>query len=373
MTKFKIAYIGQRGVPAAYSGVERYVDEIVRRLPKEEVETYSYCRRHYTNERVDYTTQLFIPSLGTQGFETFNYSLLCSLDALRYSFDIIHFQALGPSLFSCIPKIKKAKIVATVHGLDWQRAKWGKIAKIVLKSGDHMLRYSASAIISVSKRLKKYYEDKYRREVYFIPLSFPDPKIVEINKMSTKFGLEPSKYILFLSRLVPEKGAHYLIEAFKNIKHDKLRLVIAGSSSPQDKYVAQLKQLASSDPRIIFTGYVSQEEGQELYSNAYLFALPSELEGMPTVVLEALSHRCAVLISDIEESVDIIQGEDQLYGFIHKTKDVKDLQQKLTFLLKHPEVVDEMRGVGYDFVKKSYSWEKTVKMTYDVYKEVLND
>ena len=142
---------------------------------------------------------------------------LSSLDALRYPFDIVHFQALGPSLFSCIPKLKGFKIVATVHGLDWQRAKWGKAARLVLKGGDRMLKYSASAIISVSKRLQQYYENKYKSEVFFIPGGLNEAKIIEINHTHVKFGLEPFKYILFLSRLVPEKGIHYLIEAFKSI------------------------------------------------------------------------------------------------------------------------------------------------------------
>lgn len=372
MGKLKIAYIGQRGVPPSYSGIERYVDEIVRRLPSKEVETYAYCRRHHIHDRVDYTRQLFVPSLlEAKGFETFGHSFISSLDALRYPFDIVHFQALGPSLFSCIPKLKGVKVVATVHGLDWQRAKWGNAAKFVLKCGDGMLRYTASAIISVSKRLKQYYENKYKTEVFFIPIGFSEPKIIEINHLNAKFGLEPFKYILFLSRLVPEKGIHYLIEAFKNIKRNDFRLVIAGDAPPQDKYVAGLRDQAKSDRRIIFTGYVSWQEVHELYSNAYLFALPSELEGMPAVVLESLSHRCPVLVSDIEENLDLIQGEDQLYGFAHKSQDVADLQKKLMFLLEHPERVNELRFAGYDFVTRNYSWDKAVEMTYRVYKHIM--
>jgi glycosyltransferase involved in cell wall biosynthesis len=371
VSKLKIAYIGQRGVPPNYSGVERYVDEIVRRLPSKDVETYSYCRRHHIHDLVDYTKQVFVPSINRGGLETFSHSFLGSVDSLRYPLDIVHFQALGPSLFSCIPKVRGASIVATVHGLDWQRAKWGGVAKMVLKSGDRMLGYTAAAIICVSKSLKQYYENKYKTDVFFIPIGYSEPKIVEINHINAKFKLEPFKYILFLSRLVPEKGVHYLIEAFKNIKRDDFRLVIAGSSSPQDKYVERLKDLAKNDHRIIFTGFVSQEEAHELYSNAYLFVLPSELEGMPAVILEAMSHKCPVLVSDIEENVAIIEGDDQLYGFIHKSQDSADLQRKLTFLLVHPEKLLEIRRSGYDFISRNYSWDKAVEMTYDVYRHVM--
>jgi glycosyltransferase involved in cell wall biosynthesis len=372
MGKLKVAYIGQRGVPPVYGGIERYVDEIVRRLPSTEVETFAYCRRHHIHDQVGYTKQLFIPSLlEAKGFETFTHSFLSSLDALRYPFDIVHFQALGPCLFSCIPKVKGAKVVATVHGLDWQRAKWGHTARFMLKCGDGMLRYTASAIISVSKRLKQYYESKYKTAVFYIPSGCNESKIIALNHMNAKFGLEPFKYILFLSRLVPEKGIHYLIEAFKNIRRDDFRLVIAGGSSLQDNYVNGLKGAAKSDRRIIFTGYVAQEEVHELYSNAYLFVLPSELEGMPAVVLEALSHRCPVLVSDIEENLDIIRGENQLYGFVHKSRDSTNLEHKLKFLLEHPEIMDELRSPGYHFVRDKYSWDKAVQRTYEVYKYVV--
>lgn len=374
MNKLKIAYIGQRGIPPTFGGIERYVDEIVRRLPKHEAETYTYCRRHYVeNNYVDYTKQLFVPSLETKGLEAFSHSFFSSADSLRHNFDIIHFQALGPSLFSCIPKIIGTKIVVTIHGLDWERAKWGQVAKSILKLGDWMAGHSASALISVSKKLKNYYEDKYKTPVFYIPIGFSEPKFVEINEIYKNFGLEPFQYLLFLNRLVPEKGAHYLIEAFKNIKQENFKLVIAGSSFQGDTYVDTLKKMAGDDYRIIFTDHVSRQMVHELYSNAYLFVLPSELEGMPAVVLEALSHKCPVLISDIEENLAVIKTEDRLYGFTHKNKDVVDLERQVRFLLEHPGSVRELRQPGYDFVYQNYSWDKAVQMTYDVYKYIMGN
>ncbi len=372
MNKLKISYIGQRGVPPTFGGIERYVDEIVRRLPKNEVETYVYCRRHYVEDNyVNYTKQLFSPSLETKGFEAFSHSFFSALDSLRHSFDLIHFQALGPSLFSFIPKIKGAKIVVTIHGIDWQRAKWGRVPRVVLKSGDWMAGHTASAIISVSKRLKKYYENKYKTDVFFVPIGFSEPKFVEINEIYKKFSLEPFQYILFLNRLVPEKGIHYLIEAFKNIKRDDFKLVIAGTSFQGDKYVDNLKEMVNGDKKVIFTDYVTRNEIHELYCNAYFFVLPSELEGMPAVVLEALSHKCPVLVSNIEENLDIINDGGKLYGFVHNNRDVADLQKQIKFLFDHPELVNDMRIPGYNFINRKYSWDKTVQMTYDIYKYVM--
>jgi len=371
MSKLKIGYIGQRGVPPTFGGIERYVDEIVRRLPKKEVDTYTYCRPHYVEKSVDYTRQLFVPSLEAKGFEAFSHSFFSALDSLRRPFDIVHFQALGPSVFTFIPKIKGVKVVTTVHGLDWARAKWGKAARAVLKTGDWMAGHTASAIISVSKKLQKYYQDKYKTDVFFVPIGFSEPKLLEINEINKKFGLEPFKYILFLNRIVPEKGIHYLIEAFKEIKRDDFKLVIAGSSFQGDRYAESLKQMAGQDNRIIFTGYVTRTEVHELYTNAYFFVLPSELEGMPAVVLESLSHKCPALVSDIEENLSVIQKNGQAYGFICKNKNVADIKKQIRFLLDKPELVDNMRQQGYDYVYREYSWDKAADMTYNVYKHVL--
>jgi glycosyltransferase involved in cell wall biosynthesis len=371
MNKLKIGYIGQRGVPPTFGGIERYVDEIVKRLPPEEVETCIYCRPHYVEEKVDYTRQRFVPSLEAKGLEAFSHSFFSSVDAIGQRFDLIHFQALGPSLFSCLPKISGAKIVATVHGLDWARAKWGRAAKAVIKSGDWMAGHTASALISVSKKLKTYYENKYNTEVFWVPIGFSEPKMLEVNEINKKFGLEPFKYILFLNRIVPEKGAHFLIEAFKKIRRDDFKLVIAGSMFQGDSYINSIREQAKDDPRIIFTDYVTRDEVHELYANAYLFVLPSELEGMPAVLLESLSHKCPVVVSDIEENLDVIQRNGDTFGFSTVTGDVDDIEKKLRSLMDDPELVNGMRGPGYDFVCREYSWDKAVNMTYDIYKHVM--
>ena len=373
MNKVRIAYIGQRGVPPTFGGIERYVDELVRRLPQIEAESFTYCRRHYVRHNyVDYTNQLFVPSLEAKGLEAFSHSFFSSLHSLTRNFDLVHFQALGPSVFSFVPRVKGVKVVTTVHGLDWQRAKWGRAASAVIKFGEWMAGHSASAIISVSRNLKKYLENKYKTEVFFVPIGFSKPEFLPVDKINLKFGLEQFKYILFLNRIVPEKGVHYLIEAFKNIKRDNFKLVIAGSAFQDDLYVESLRNMARDDQRVIFTDYVSREELHELYTNAYFFALPSELEGMPAVVLESLSHKCPVLVSDIEENLDVIRKGGQTYGFVNKNKDVGDLEKQVKFLLDHPEKVEQMRQPGYDFVSREYSWDKAAKMTYDVYKHVID-
>jgi|TARA_B100000315_G_scaffold241871_1_gene263152 hypothetical protein len=151
--------------------VQRYVDEIVRRLPVSEYESYVYCRRRYVEEfDTPDTHQLFVPSLRAPGAEAFSHSFFGTLDSLRYSYDLVHFQALGPALFSFIPRARGARIVGTIHGLDWQRAKWGTVASSILKQGERMMARTSSAVVGVSRRLQRYFQDKYGTETFYIPL-----------------------------------------------------------------------------------------------------------------------------------------------------------------------------------------------------------
>lgn len=368
-----IAYIGQRGVPPSFGGVERYVDEIVRRLPADEVQSFVYCRRHYVEaQELAYTKQIFMPSLQSKGLEAFSHSLFSAVHALGEGYDLVHFQALGPSLFSFIPKIRGAKSVATIHGIDWQRAKWGVPAKAILKSGDWMMGHAADGIISVSKNLKRVYEEKYRREVFHVPIGFSEARRLPADEIYRKFGLEPMKYLLFLNRLVPEKGIHYAIEAFSKVPREDLKLVIAGAVTLGDRYFDELQRQANGDNRIIFTGYVTREEVHELYSNAYLFLLPSELEGMPAVLLESMSHECPVLISDIQENLDVVTSGDDVFAFVHENKNVRDLESMMRELVEDPDRVDAMREPGCAFVNREYSWDRSAALTYEVYKHILS-
>ena len=367
-----IAYIGQRGVPPTFGGVERYVDELVQRLPKEEVLSTVYCRRHYTQPAaLGYTRQIFLPSVQAPGLEAFGHSALCAAHSALKQFDLVHFQALGPALFCGIPRMSGSKIVTTIHGVDWQRDKWGGAAKAILRAGDWMMGHVSHGIISVSKNLKTYYEHRYRREVFFVPIGFSPAKKVPAGAIHERYNLQPGKYLLFLNRIVPEKGLHYAIQAFREIERDDFKFVIAGASDSKDPYMQSLLAQASGDTRFVFTGYVDRDAVHELYTNAYLFLLPSSLEGMPAVLLEAMSHGCPVLTSDIPESLDVITLEEQRYGFVHKNRNVGSLVNQLRYLLENPDQVDKMREPGLSFVNQQYSWEKSAKMTYDVYKYVL--
>ena len=231
---------------------------------------------------------------------------------------MVHIHAEGPAFFCWIPKLFGKRVICTIHGLDWDREKWrGSVASKFIRGGEKNAVKYADEIIVLSKDVQKYFLETYGRETHFIPNGVNRPEVREAKLITDHFGLEKDSYILFLGRLVPEKGIRYLVEAFKNVKTDK-KLVIAGGSSDTDSFMEELKELAKGDNRILFTGFVQGAMLDELYSNAYIYTLPSDLEGMPLSLLEAMSYGNCCLVSDIPECAEVV--EDKAY---RETQDYK--------------------------------------------------
>ena len=240
---------------------------------------------------------------------------------------MVHIHAEGPAFFCWIPKLFGKRVICTIHGLDWDREKWrGSVASKFIRGGEKNAVKYADEIIVLSKDVQKYFLETYGRETHFIPNGVNRPEVREAKLITDHFGLEKDSYILFLGRLVPKKGIRYLVEAFKNVKTDK-KLVIAGGSSDTDSFMEELKELAKGDDRILFTGFVQGAMLDELYSNAYIYTLPSDLEGMPLSLLEAMSYgkgldvgfafdgdadRCLC----VDEKGNVITGDHILYIYV---------------------------------------------------------
>lgn len=251
----------------------------------------------------------------------------------------------------------------TSGGIDWQREKWksGFGSKFIRQGEKNAVKY-ADEIIVLSKGVQNYFKDTYGRETQFIPNGVNRPDIQEAQLITEKFGLNKDSYILFLGRLVPEKGIRYLIEAFKQIKTDK-KLVIAGGSSDTDSFAEELKELAKDDDRIIFTGFVQGQMLDELYSNAYIYTLPSDLEGMPLSLLEAMSYGNCCLVSDIPECAEVVEDK----ALIFKKSDISDLREKMQEACDYPETVIELKKQAADFICEKYNWDDVVKKTVELY------
>ncbi len=260
--------------------------------------------------------------------------------------------------------VKKVVQDLTSGGIDWQREKWksGFGSKYIRQGEKNAVKY-ADEIIVLSKGVQDYFKNTYGRTTHFIPNGVSRPEIQSANLITKKFGLTKDSYILFLGRLVPEKGLRYLIEAFKQVETDK-KLVIAGGSSDTDSFTNELKELAKGNDRILFTGFVQGQMLEELYSNAYIYTLPSDLEGMPLSLLEAMSYGNCCLVSDIPECAEVVEDK----ALIFKKSDVSELRSCLQDACDHPEKVMILKAQAGDFICKKYDWDKVVEETMKLYR-----
>ena len=374
MDKIKVAYVGLRGVPAEYSGIERVVEEVGSRLAKKGHGVTVYCMSgRYINKKEFYRGMAlrYIPAIKRKNFEMITYGFLSAVKSALLDYDIVHFHAIGPATMSIIPKLFGKKVVVTVHALDWKRTKWSRFAKLYLKFGEWASIHFPHATSVVSNTLERYYKDKYGKNVFYIPNGIQQYKYVALNSVENKFALEKNKYILFVGRISREKRIDILIKAFKNLETD-FKLIIVGGAGLNDSYERKLKKIAAPDKRVVFTGPIYDRFLARIFSNAFLFVLPSELEGLPVVLLEALSFGNAVLVSDIPENLEVIQDDNILCGFTFKCGQAESLESVLFDLIANQDKVQKMKHKSRDLVKRKYNWDDIAEKTENLYKNILN-
>jgi glycosyltransferase involved in cell wall biosynthesis len=368
----KIAMFGQKAVPSRMGGVEVVVSNLATRMVEKGHEVALYNRKIKGEKRlkrykgIDIYT---VPTIDRKGLSAISASFFAAILVSLKKYDIIHIHAEGPAFFSWIPKLFNKKVVVTIHGLDWKRAKWKNgLGSKFIKIGERNAAKYADTIIVLSKENQNYFKKRYKRDTFLIPNGVTKPQILKPDLIKDKWNLTANSYILFLGRIVPEKGIKNLILAYKQIRSNK-KLVIAGGSSDTADFYDSLKLLAKDDPRIIFTGAVKGRALKELYSNAYLYTLPSDLEGMPLSLLEAMSYGNAVLTSDIPECTDVIKSN----GIIFRHGDVKDLKKKLGFALHNNDLIFHLKEISANYILNKYNWDDIVDRTLLVYRKCLND
>ena len=368
----KIAMIGHKRIPSREGGVEIVVGELSRRMAAlgHSVTAYNRKSEHIAGNEYEALNDWqgvkikWVKTPDSSKLNAIVYSFFAALSASFKGFDVVHFHAEGPCSMIPLAKLTGKKCVATIHGLDWQRAKWGGFATRFLKFGEKTAAKRADAVIVLSKNVQDYFEKNYGRKTVFIPNGIDKPKMLEANIIREKYGLEKDGYVLFLGRLVPEKGVHYLINAYKELDTDK-KLVIAGGASHTSEYETELRALA--DDNVIFTGFVQGDELDELYSNAYIYCLPSDLEGMPISLLEAMSYGNACLTSDIPECTEVC-GNNAVY---FKKSSEADLRDKLSMLLADSETVGTLKNTAANYILEKFNWQDVTEKTLELYEGLL--
>jgi len=366
--------LGHKRIPSREGGIEIVVEELATRMVTlgHKVTCYNRSGHHVSGKDFDGGKRKAykgvrlksVLTLDKKGLAAMTASVSGAICAAFGKYDVVHFHAEGPCAMLWLPKLFGKRCVATVHGLDHQRAKWGKLASTYIMMGEKCAVKFADEIIVLSKGVQDYFKETYGRETKFIPNGVNRPVIRKPELIKEKFGLEKDHYILFLGRLVPEKGIAYLIEAFKKVNTDK-KLVIAGGSSDTDEFASQLKEMAKDDDRIIFTGFVQGQLLDELYSNAYIYSLPSDLEGMPLSLLEAMSYGNCCLVSDIDECASVVEDK----AIVFKKSDVADLQSKLQSACDDKKKVQKYKDEAADYICEKYNWDDVVKRTLELYRD----
>jgi glycosyltransferase involved in cell wall biosynthesis len=346
----RVAFIGGRGVASKYSGIEAYYEEVGRHLAAKGHEITIYCRAYFTPPLEEYHQLRIVrlPTIRTKHLETLLHTLLSTIHVLFSRCEIVHYHALGPALFSFLPRLFGKKTIVTVQGLDWQRKKWGKIASAVLRLGERAAVRLPNQTMVVSQTLQRHFQELHGQSTTYIP----NGAVLRERRPPTKlqdWKLAPDNYILFLGRFSPEKNCHLLIRAYQQID-TPVKLVLAGGSSYSNEYENQLRRQASD--RIVLLDYVSGDDLEELITHAMLFVLPSDLEGLSLALLDAMGAGVCVLTSDIPENRELVDNA----GFTFQRGNVHDLERMLRLLISEPEVRQCAARNGQEHVRQHYLW-----------------
>lgn len=369
--KLKIAAFGQKRIPSREGGVEIVVEELATRMAslENQVTVYNRSGHHVSGSEFDEKKMKnykgvrikTVPTIQRKGLAAVSSSFFASLCTAFGNYDVVHIHAEGPAFWCAIPKFFGKKVVVTIHGIDWARAKWSKSfgSKYIKKAEQMAVKY-ADTIIVLSENVQDYFRKKYNRETVFIPNGVNRPHLKKASEITKRWGLKKDEYVLFLGRIVPEKGLKYLVDAWKGVRTDK-KLVIAGGTSDTDDFVIDLQK--NCEANVIFTNFVQGQLLSELYSNAYIYTLPSDLEGMPLSLLEAMSYGNCCLTSDIPECAEVVEDK----AVVFRKSDVSDLRDKLQTLIDHPDIVQKYKNEATEFICAKYNWDDVTERTIELF------
>lgn len=375
----KIAFIGQKGIPGLSGGVEKHVEKLAVCLRGLGHEVTVYTRPWYTStlKRSYRGVRLIsLPSLHTKHWDALSHTLLATLHALFQDYDVIHYQSIGPSVLSFIPRIFKpqVRVVATFHSRDYFHKKWGAVARLCLKAAEFFTCHIPERTIAVSEHLASYARGFYHCDAIAIPngASVTPGRDLAVLK---RYGLRPGQYCLSVSRLLRHKGIHYLIKAFMELEDtnkvpNNYKLVIVGTHANTEEYEEYLKVMAMDRSNIIFTGELTGEPLMTLFAHAGIFVQPSEDEGLSVALLEAMAFGLPALVSDIPANIELVRGGA---GASFISKNTESLKQELAYYINRPEEAGKLGATAKERIEAHYSWEAIAAKTVEVYEEVMKE
>lgn len=361
----KIVFIGGRGIHIL-GGIENYMLNLTRELTKLGHECIVWCESdHNEVEMLDGVKVIYHKGPKSN----FICKPWCGLKAtLKTVFkekgvDVIHYNAWPPSLWCWIPRMRGIPSMMEGHGLEWQRSKYSPKAQKVMKAMEGLTARLNQHLIMCSEGQVDYFRNEYGKDSVCIPgaVTLPDLDRPNDSDILNKFLLEPKKYFLFMGRLVQDKNPDYLIRAFMKCRHEGYKLVIAGGNDAMPDYVNGLHELANDCKDVVFTGPVYGKEKEQLLRNAYCFCLPSTIEGLSIVMMEAASYKLPTIASDIDANKEFL-GEDAVYV---RPENEDDLVIAIEYAIEYPEKMQEFVSINYQKILDKYTWDKVARKYVD--------
>ncbi len=365
----KIAIMGIRGIPANYGGFETFIEELAPRLVQRGHKVTVYGRSNVINYQNKYykgVKLVILPTISHKYFDTIVHTLLSIVHCSFCRYDVVFVLNAANSPFAFIPRLAGKKVILNVDGIERLRKKWNYIGKLYYRIGEYLATKLPHVIVSDAEVIRRYYLEIYKKESTMIPYGANIEKVDSRNILE-KFNLEPNEYVLYVSRLEPENNAHIVIEAFGSVGTRK-KLVIVGDAPYSTRYKQQLKKIADGDSRIIFTGFIFGEGYKELQCNAYCYIQATEVGGTHPALIEAMGFGECVIANGTPENIEVVGNA----GIIYKKNNIKDLREKIEYLIRNPEIVRVYGEKARERVKANYSWDVVTDKYESLFLEMVS-
>ncbi|MCA9734702.1 MAG: DUF1972 domain-containing protein [Deferribacteres bacterium] len=362
----KIAIMGIRGIPANYGGFETFAEELSTRLVERGHEVTVYGRSNSIKYKGNFyrgVRLVILPTISHKYLDTVAHTFLCALHSIKESYDVVLICNSANASFAWIPRLFGKPVALNVDGLEWKRAKWNRLGQWFYKISEWLSTFTANEIITDADDIQKYYLQKFKKNSTLISYGAPVGK-VDTTKALEQFGVEPGKYILYVSRFEPENNPHRVVEAFEKTKTD-LKLVMVGDAPYKTKEIAKMKE--TKDPRIIFTGYVFGDGYREFQSNAYFYIQATEVGGTHPALLEGMGHGNCILANEVPEHVEVL-GEA---GVFFNTKNNGDLTEKMQYLIDNPDIVKEKEKLSIARIEEKYTWDRVTDAYIQLFEKLV--
>lgn len=365
----KIVVTGTRGIPNVMGGVETHCEELFPRIARRGLDVTVIRRSNYVRDSLTEWNGVKLVDIDCpkkKSFEAIIHTFRAINEAKRLGADVLHIHAIGPALLVPYAKMLGMRVVFTHHGPDYDRDKWGKAAKTILKLGERMGCMFADDVIVISDVIRNLIKEKYgrTRNVHLIYNGVSQPEICDYPEYFSELGIEKSKYILGMCRFVPEKNLHHLVEAFAKIRKENpssdIRLVLAGDTDFEDDYSRRLKAMARENG-VVLTGFIKGRKLHSLLTHCLCYCLPSSHEGLPIALLEAMSYGVKVIVSDIPANKEVGLPDSNYFS----VGNVEALAEKLREVMVHP-----IEHVSYDMHK--YDWERIADQVAEIYRGLVH-